>query len=150
LVDDAFYEIAEGGDEVPEVLRAWLHGMCLVKSHLARAHHVLTRLKIAVAYIDPGNYSTDVAAGATYRFQLLFIVFMSNIFAIFLQGLCIKLGSVSGLNLAEACKEFLPMWLNIALYIMAEAAVRCLNLFILFYNFLGGCVCVRLYLIRFS
>lgn len=79
--------------------------------------------QISVAYIDPGNYSTDVAAGASYRFRLLFIVLMSNIFAIFLQSLCIKLGSVSGLNLAEACKAFLPRWLNIFLYIMAEAAV---------------------------
>lgn len=78
---------------------------------------------ISVAYIDPGNYSTDVAAGATFRFRLLFIVLMSNLFAIFLQSLCIKLGTVSGLNLAEACKEFLPKWLNIALYIMAEAAI---------------------------
>jgi len=85
-------------------------------------------LKIAVAYIDPGNYSTDVAAGASYRFRLLFIVLMSNIFAIFLQSLCIKLGSVSGLNLAEACKAFLPSWLNIFLYIMAEAAVSHLAL----------------------
>ncbi|TVY84866.1 Manganese transporter SMF1 [Lachnellula suecica] len=81
------------------------------------------KIAISVAYIDPGNYSTDVAAGATYRFKLLFIVLMSNIFAIFLQSLCIKLGSVSGLNLAEACKEFLPKWLNIFLYIMAEAAI---------------------------
>jgi metal iron transporter len=48
---------------------------------------------------------------------------MSNLFAIFLQSLCIKLGTVSGLNLAEACKEFLPKWLNIALYIMAEVAI---------------------------
>ncbi|KAI9646613.1 NRAMP-like transporter smf-3 [Ciborinia camelliae] len=78
---------------------------------------------VAVAYIDPGNYSTDVAAGATYRFRLLFIVLMSNIFAIFLQSLCIKLGTVSGLNLAEACRAFLPKWLNIALYIMAEGAI---------------------------
>jgi metal iron transporter len=85
--------------------------------------HFTDIFKIAVAYIDPGNYSTDVAAGATYRFKLLFIVLMSNIFAIFLQSLCIKLGSVSGLNLAEACKEFLPRWLNIFLYLMAEAAV---------------------------
>lgn len=83
---------------------------------------------ISVAYIDPGNYSTDVAAGATFRFRLLFIVLMSNLFAIFLQSLCIKLGSVSGLNLAEACKEFLPGWLNIMLYIMAEAAVSPLDL----------------------
>jgi metal iron transporter len=80
-------------------------------------------VKVSVAYIDPGNYSTDVAAGASYRFRLLFIVLMSNIFAIFLQSLCIKLGSVTGFNLAEACKEFLPKWLNIVLYLMAEAAV---------------------------
>lgn len=79
--------------------------------------------QISVAYIDPGNYSTDVAAGASHRFKLLFVVLMSNIFAIFLQSLCIKLGTVSGLNLAEACKEFLPKWMNIALYIFAEAAV---------------------------
>jgi metal iron transporter len=76
-----------------------------------------------VAYIDPGNYSTDVAGGATYQYKLLFIVLMSNFFAIFLQCLCIKLGSVSGLNLAEACREYLPRWLNIFLYLMAEAAV---------------------------
>lgn len=83
-----------------------------------------------MAYIDPGNYSTDVAAGASYRFKLLFIVLMSNIFAIFLQSLCIKLGTVSGLNLAEACKEFLPKWMNIFLYIMAEAAVSLIVLLI--------------------
>ncbi|KAF7955133.1 uncharacterized protein EAE97_000392 [Botrytis byssoidea] len=78
---------------------------------------------VAVAYIDPGNYATDVAAGATYRFKLLFIVLMSNIFAIFLQSLCIKLGTVSGLNLAEACRAFLPKWMNYALYILAEGAI---------------------------
>ncbi|EPE33726.1 hypothetical protein GLAREA_06739 [Glarea lozoyensis ATCC 20868] len=78
---------------------------------------------IAVAYIDPGNYATDVAAGATYKYKLLFIVLMSNLFAIFLQSLCIKLGSVSGLNLAESCRAFLPKWLNIFLYILAEGAI---------------------------
>ncbi|KAF5879413.1 putative transporter protein smf2 protein [Botrytis fragariae] len=78
---------------------------------------------VAVAYIDPGNYATDVAAGATYRFKLLFIVLMSNVFAIFLQSLCIKLGTVSGLNLAEACRAFLPKWMNYALYILAEGAI---------------------------
>ncbi|KAG9243292.1 natural resistance-associated macrophage protein-domain-containing protein [Calycina marina] len=102
-----------------------------VVNRLMRARDVVKKfgkfmgpgMMIAVAYIDPGNYSTDVAAGASYQFKLLFIVLMSNIFAIFLQSLCIKLGSVSGLNLAEACKEFLPKWLNICLYIMAEAAI---------------------------
>jgi len=84
--------------------------------------------QISVAYIDPGNYSTDVAAGATFKYKLLFIVLMSNVFAIFLQSLCIRLGSVSGLNLAEACREFLPRWLNYFLYVMAEAAVSRVSL----------------------
>lgn len=78
---------------------------------------------IAVAYIDPGNYSTDVAAGSTYRFKLLFIILMSNLFAIFLQSLCIKLGTVTGLNLAEHCRAHLPRWLNYFLYFLAESAI---------------------------
>ncbi|KAF9883056.1 hypothetical protein FE257_004135 [Aspergillus nanangensis] len=78
---------------------------------------------IAVAYIDPGNYATDVAAGAEFRYALLFIVLVSNLFAIFLQSLCIKLGTVTGLNLAENCREHLPKWLVIILYMFSEAAI---------------------------
>jgi metal iron transporter len=78
---------------------------------------------IAVAYIDPGNYATDVAAGAETKYALLFIVLLSNLFAIYLQSLTIKLGSVTGLNLAENCKAHLPKWLTIILYILAESAI---------------------------
>ena len=78
---------------------------------------------VSVAYIDPGNYSTDVAAGATFKFKLLFVILMSNLFAIFLQSLCVKLGTVTGLNLAENCKAHLPRWLNLLLYVFAEAAI---------------------------
>ena len=78
---------------------------------------------IAVAYIDPGNYATDVQAGASTRYGHLFVVLMSNLFAIFLQSLCIKLGSVTGLDLAANCRKHLPKWLTIALYIAAEAAI---------------------------
>jgi metal iron transporter len=77
-----------------------------------------------VAYIDPGNYSTDVAAGASYQFKLLFIVLLSNLIAIYLQSLCIKLGTVSGMDLAQMCRAHLPRWLNLFLYVMAEGAVR--------------------------
>ena len=48
---------------------------------------------------------------------------LSNIFAIFLQSLAIKLGTVSGMNLAEACRAFLPRWLNYILYVFAEVAI---------------------------
>lgn len=78
---------------------------------------------VAVAYIDPGNYSTDVAAGAATEFKLLFIVLMSNIFAIILQSLAVRLGTVTGLNLAESCRAYLPGWLNIVLYLLGEGAI---------------------------
>ncbi|KIW63372.1 hypothetical protein PV04_10221 [Phialophora macrospora] len=78
---------------------------------------------IAVAYIDPGNYATDVEAGAATKYGHLFIILMSNLFAIFLQSLCIKLGSVTGLDLAENCRKHLPRWLNFVLYLFAESAI---------------------------
>ncbi|KAI0204572.1 natural resistance-associated macrophage protein [Astrocystis sublimbata] len=78
---------------------------------------------VAVAYIDPGNYSTGISAGAWYRFRLLFVILLSNLFAILLQCLAAKLGTVTGMNLAEACRAFLPKWLNLFLYILAEAAI---------------------------
>lgn len=78
---------------------------------------------ISVAYIDPGNYSTDVSAGAATKYKLLFIVLMSNIFAIVLQSLAVRLGTVTGLNLAENCRTHLPRWLNITLYIFGEGAI---------------------------
>ena len=78
---------------------------------------------VAVAYVDPGNYSTDVSAGVATRFKLLFIVLMSNIFAIVLQSLAIRLGTVTGMNLAEHCRANLPRWLNIALYLLGEGAI---------------------------
>ena len=87
------------------------------------AHFVGPGFMISVAYIDPGNYSTDVLAGAEKKFASLFVVLMSNLFAIFLQSLSIKLGSVTGLNLAENCRRHLPKWLCIVLYIFAESAI---------------------------
>ncbi|SZF05065.1 unnamed protein product [Blumeria hordei] len=78
---------------------------------------------VSVAYIDPGNYAIDVKAGSTFRFKLLCVGLMANIFAIFFQALCVKLGSVSGLNLAQACRMFLPKWLNYFLYALAEVSI---------------------------
>ncbi|RMZ81079.1 hypothetical protein DV738_g2390, partial [Chaetothyriales sp. CBS 135597] len=78
---------------------------------------------ISVAYIDPGNYATDVQAGASTRYSHLFVIFISNIFAIFLQSLCIKLGTVTGLDLAANCRKHLPKWASIVLYILSESAI---------------------------
>ncbi|CAH2351664.1 iron transporter Smf3p [[Candida] railenensis] len=78
---------------------------------------------VSVAYMDPGNYSTAVSSGATYEYKLLFIVFMSNLFAVILQCLCVKLGTVTGLDLAEMCRLHLPPWLNLILYLGSELAI---------------------------
>lgn len=80
-------------------------------------------LLISVAYMDPGNYATGITAGALNKFSLLFIVFLANVMAIFLQSLCIKLGTVTGYDLARCCREFLPHWLNIIIWILAECAI---------------------------
>ncbi|KAK3399189.1 natural resistance-associated macrophage protein-domain-containing protein [Sordaria brevicollis] len=101
------------------------------KSRMERIKHTLITFSqfvgpgfmISVAYIDPGNYATDIAAGASYRFQLLFIVLLSNLFAILLQSLAIKLGTVTGLDLSSACRAFLPRWLNYSIYALAEIAI---------------------------
>ncbi|KAI4242977.1 MAG: hypothetical protein LQ352_007127 [Teloschistes flavicans] len=96
---------------------------CLAKTLIKFTKFIGPGFMVAVAYIDPGNYSTDVAAGASTRFSLLFIVLMSNVFAILLQSLAVRLGTVTGMNLAESCRAHLPRWLNIALYLLAEGAI---------------------------
>ncbi|WEJ97683.1 Manganese transporter smf1 [Yamadazyma tenuis] len=80
-------------------------------------------LMVAVAYMDPGNYATGTTAGASNRYSLLFIVLASSIMAIFLQSLCIKLGSVTGFDLARCSREYFPKWLNIILWVLAELAI---------------------------
>ncbi|QPG74331.1 hypothetical protein FOA43_001658 [Brettanomyces nanus] len=80
-------------------------------------------LMVACAYIDPGNYSTSTAAGAQFHYSHLFIILLSNLYAVVLQCLCIKLGSVTGLDLAESCRMYLPHWLNVTIYILAELAI---------------------------
>lgn len=80
-------------------------------------------LLVSCAYIDPGNYSTSTAAGAQFHYSHLFIILLSNIFAVILQCLCIKLGTVTGLDLAENCRKHLPTWLNLTNYVLAEIAV---------------------------
>lgn len=80
-------------------------------------------LLVSCAYIDPGNYSTSTAAGAQFHYAHLFFILIANIFAVVLQCFCIKLGTVTGLDLAENCRKHLPLWLNIINYVLAEIAV---------------------------
>ncbi len=78
---------------------------------------------VAVGYMDPGNWATDLAGGARDNYQLLFVVLVSSLLAIFLQALSAKLGIVTGRDLAQACRDAYsrPVW--VVLWLSAEVAI---------------------------
>lgn len=73
--------------------------------------------------LDPGNWATDMEGGSSFGYRLLFVILISNIIAIFLQNLTIRLGTVAGLDLASASRKFFPRPLNLFLYVLAEIAI---------------------------
>ncbi|MBV9999409.1 MAG: Nramp family divalent metal transporter [Verrucomicrobia bacterium] len=83
---------------------------------------------IAVGYMDPGNWATDLAAGAQFGYTLLFVILIASVMAILLQYLCIKLGIVTGQDLAQACRTDYPRWLSLSLWILAEVAIAACDL----------------------
>ena len=78
---------------------------------------------VAVGYMDPGNWATDLAAGSHYGYKLLWVVGVSSLMAMVLQSLCCRLGIASGMDLAEACAKKLPSPLRIPLWLLAELAI---------------------------
>lgn len=78
---------------------------------------------IAVGYVDPGNWATDLVAGSKYNYSLLCVIFLSNIMAVVLQGLCARLGMVTGKDLAQHCRDEFSASLSLVLYILAECAM---------------------------
>ncbi|SCU99677.1 LAMI_0G00122g1_1 [Lachancea mirantina] len=80
-------------------------------------------IMVSVAYMDPGNYSTSVSGGAQFKYKLLSVILISNIFAVVLQCLCSKLGTVTGKDLAENCRIHLPRKLNFVIYGFAQMAI---------------------------
>src|SRR6476646_1849242 len=62
-------------------------------------------LMVAVGYMDPGNWATDIAGGAKFGYTLLVVILISNLFAMLLQHLAVKLGVVTGRDLAQACRD---------------------------------------------
>ena len=83
---------------------------------------------VAVGYMDPGNWATDLAAGSRYNYTLLFVIMLSNLMAILLQSLCIKLGVVSGRDLAQACRDHYSHPVTWGLWVLAEIAIAACDL----------------------
>jgi len=83
---------------------------------------------VAVGYMDPGNWATDLAAGSKYGYTLLFVIMASNLMAILLQSLALKLGVASERDLAQACRDRYSRPVNIVLWLFAEIAIAACDL----------------------
>ena len=78
---------------------------------------------IAVGYMDPGNWATDIEAGSKYGYSLLYVILISNVMAVILQHLCIRVGVYTRRDLAQNCRIQCNPYLNWFLYIIAELAI---------------------------
>jgi manganese transport protein len=83
---------------------------------------------VAVGYMDPGNWATDLAGGSRYGYRLLSVIMLSNLMAILLQALAARLGIASGRDLAQACRDHYSRSTTIALWILCEIAIAACDL----------------------
>jgi len=83
---------------------------------------------VAVGYMDPGNWATDLAGGSQFGYTLLSVILISNLMAVLLQGLASKLGIVSGRDLAQACRDHYSPRVNFALWVLCEIAIAACDL----------------------
>ena len=83
---------------------------------------------ISVGYMDPGNWATDLAAGSSYNYTLLFVVMLSNLLAILLQSLALKLGIATERDLAQACRDHFARPISHALWVLCEIAIAACDL----------------------
>ena len=90
----------------------------------------------SIAYMDPGNFATNVQAGAAYGYSLLWVVLVANVVAMLFQALSAKLGIVTGRNLAEHCREQFPPAVVYAMWIVSEIAAMATDLA----EFVGGAI----------
>jgi manganese transport protein len=96
----------------------------------------------SIAYMDPGNFATNIQAGARYGYALLWVVVLANLVAMLFQALSAKLGIVTGRNLAELCRAHFPKPVVIAMWIVSEIAAMATDLA----EFLGGAIGLALLL----
>src|SRR6202166_4207391 len=97
---------------------------------------------VSIAYIDPGNFATNIQAGAKYGYALLWVVLLANVIAMLFQALSAKLGIVTGRNLAEMCRAHFPRPVVLAMWVVSEIAAMATDLA----EFLGGAIGLSLLL----
>src|SRR3954465_9599213 len=90
----------------------------------------------SIAYMDPGNFATNIQAGAKYGYGLLWVVLLANLIAMLFQALSAKLGIVTGRNLAEMCRDQFPKIVVYMMWVISEIAAMATDLA----EFLGGAI----------
>src|SRR2546423_10618923 len=83
---------------------------------------------VAVGYMDPGNWATDLAGGSKYNYSLLAVIMISNLMAILLQALSLKLGIATGRDLAQACRDHYSKPVSFFLWVICEIAIAACDL----------------------
>lgn len=83
---------------------------------------------VSVGYMDPGNWATDIAGGSRFGYTLLSVILLSNLMAILLQSLCVRLGVATGRDLAQACRDYFPRRVNFVLWVLCEIAIAACDL----------------------
>jgi manganese transport protein len=109
---------------------------------LARFAFAGPALVASIAYMDPGNFATNIQAGAKYGYELLWVVLAANLIAMLFQALSAKLGIVTGRNLAELCRARFPRPVALAMWVVSEIAAMATDLA----EFLGGAIGLALFL----
>ena len=82
----------------------------------------------SIAYIDPGNFATNIQGGAEFGYALLWVIVLANVMAMLIQGLAAKLGIATGMNLAEVCRDRFPRWVSYCLWITQELTAMATDL----------------------
>src|SRR5579864_200744 len=146
-----------GGNDGPAMTDSTVPPASLSEQTLATARQVLdgrrrgVRASLAfagpavvasIAYMDPGNFATNIQAGAKYGYGLLWVVLLANVIAMLFQGLSAKLGIVTGKNLAEMCRDNFPRPVVLAMWAVSEIAAMATDLA----EFLGGAIGLSLLL----
>ncbi len=83
---------------------------------------------VSVGYMDPGNWATDLAGGSKFGYTLLSVILLSNLMAILLQSLCVRLGVATGRDLAQACRDYFSPRVNFVLWVLCEIAIAACDL----------------------
>jgi manganese transport protein len=97
-------------------------------------------LLISIGYMDPGNWGTDLSGGAKYKYDLLWVVALASVMAIFLQVLSARLGVVTGKDLAQCCRDWYPKWTRWPNWLLCEMAIGACDLA----EVLGSAVAINL------